>query len=113
MVRKFLYAAALAASSAAGVVWPAAAQTYGSVTLSVGPRYGSYGSHDSGYGYGYRGDPYYRGRAVDWRARERWRRRVRWEREREWREHSWRERQWNGDRGRYGDHDRDWHRREY
>ncbi len=106
----FLCAAALAASSAVGVVSPAAAQTYGSVTLSVGPRYGSY---DSGYGYGYRGDPYYRGRAVNWRARERWRRRVRWEREREWRDHSWRERQWNGDRGRYGDHDRDWHRREY
>ena len=116
MVRKFLYAAALAASSAAGVVSPAAAQTYGSVTLSVGPRYGSYGSYgsyDSGYGYGYRGDPYYRDRAVDWRARERWERRVRWERERKWREHSWRERQWNDDRGRNGDHDRDWHRREY
>jgi len=43
MVHKFLYATALAASSAVGVVSPAAAQTYGSVTLSVVPRYGRYG----------------------------------------------------------------------
>jgi hypothetical protein len=104
MVRKFLYAAALAASSVIGFAAPAAAQGYGSVTLSAGPRYGAY---DDGY-YGYRDDRrYYRDRVHDWRARERWERRLRWEREREWRERARREYRWHNDR------DRDWGYRRY
>jgi hypothetical protein len=104
MVRKFLFAAALAASSVIGFASPAAAQSYGSVTLSVGSPY--YGNGD---GYGYRDDRRYaRDRAYDWRARERWERRLRWEREREWRERAWRERRWHNER--YRDRDRDWRR---
>ncbi len=102
MVRKFLYAAALAASSVVGLAAPAAAQSYGSVTVSVGPRYSAY---DRGY-YGYGDDRrYYRG--SDWRARERWERRIRWQREREWRERARREHRWHNDR------DHDWRYRDY
>ncbi len=104
MVCKFLYAAALAASSVAGFAAPAVAQSYGSVTLSVGPRYGAY---NNGH-YGYRDDRhYYRDRADDWRARERWERRIRWEREREWRERARREYRWHNNR------DRAWRYRDY
>jgi len=104
MVRKFLYAAALAASSVVGFAAPALAQGYGSVTLSVGPRFGAY---NNGY-YGYRDDRRYdRGRGHDWRARERWERRIRWEREREWRERARREYRWHNDRH------RDWRYRDY
>jgi hypothetical protein len=98
MVRKFLFAAALAASSVVGAVSPAAAQSYGSITLSVGPRHGYY---DASYD-----RRYYRDRAYDWRARERWERRLRWEREREWRERALRERRWHDQHYR----DRDWRR---
>jgi hypothetical protein len=104
MVHKFLFAAALAASSVMGLTSPAAAQRYGSVTLSVGsPHYGN--------GYGYRDDRrYVRDRAYDWRARERWERRLRWEREREWRERAWREHRWHNDDHRHWDRDGDWRR---
>ena len=106
MVRKFLFAAALAASSVVGFGSPASAQSYGSVTLSVGSPSGYYGN-----GYGYRDDRrYYNDRAYDWRARERWERRLRWEREREWRERAARERRWHNDRDGYRDRDRDWRR---
>jgi hypothetical protein len=111
MVRKFLYAAALAASTVVGLATPAAAQSYGSVTLSVGPRYGAY---NNGYNYGYRDDRrYHNDRAYDWRARERWERRLRWEREREWRERARREYRWHQGRDRDWDRGRDWNRRGY
>ncbi len=101
MVRKFLFAVTLAASSVVGAVSPAAAQSRGSITLSIGSQPGY---HHSDYGYGYRDDRrYYRDRHADWRARERWERRLRWERERAWRESSWRERRWH--EGRYRDRD--------
>jgi hypothetical protein len=111
MVRKFLYAAALAASTVVGLAAPAAAQSYGGVTLSIGSRHGAY---DNGYGYGYRDDRrYYNDRAYDWRARERWERRARWERERAWRERAWRERRWHQGRDRDWDRGRNWDRRGY
>ena len=115
MVRKFLYAAALAAATVVGLGAPASAQSYGGITFSVGPRYGAY---DRGYGYG--GDErYYHDRNSDWRARERWERRLRWEREREWRERARREYRWHDGRDRDRDHDwdrdrdHDWNRRGY
>jgi len=105
MVRKFLYAAALVASSVVGLSTPASAQSFGSVTLSFGgPRYGVY---DAGY-YGYRAHPRYL-RNGDWRARDRWERRLRWQRERAWRQRAWRERRWHDDRFR----GRDWRYRGY
>lgn len=106
MVRKFLYAAAFAASLVAGAVTPAAAQSRGSVTLSIGsPGYGYYDNRYDNRFYGYRD------RHDDWRARERWERRLRWERERAWRARAWRERRFYRDRDWH--HDRDWRRYGY
>jgi hypothetical protein len=109
MIRKLFFAAALAATSLGiGASAPAAAQSYGAVTLSFGDGY--YGRDRRHYGYRPHYRPYYRDRYYDWRARDRWERRHWRERERA-RRHYWR---YQRDRdSRYRDDD-DWrYRRGY